>query len=56
MSLNGSQDIDVVYYGTSNQVNGIALDWLTGRQLTSTKEHSLLKFQIGFMYSTFHIL
>ena len=30
MSLNGSLDITVTYYGISSDVNGIAVDWVAG--------------------------
>ncbi len=30
MSLNGTKDIKVMYYGTSSEANGIAYDWVTG--------------------------
>ena len=31
MTLNGTKEINVVYYGTSSQVNGITYDWISGQ-------------------------
>ena len=30
MSLNGTLDIKVVYYGTSSAISGVAVDWVAG--------------------------
>ena len=45
MTLNGTKEINVVYYGTSSQVNGITYDWISG-MLTCLFQASYIKERI----------